>query len=416
MVHPYLRRREGPRAPVEYPQARSWSASCPRPSASPCSRNRPCRSPSSAPASPPARRTSSAAPWPPSSSPAASSNFKDKLIERHGRPRLRPRVRRDAPSSQIRGLRQLRLPRKPRRQLRHHCLRLLLGEVPPPRHLLLPPCSTAQPMGFYAPAQVVRCARDHGVQVRFAIDVNHSRWDCTLEAAIAEADVSSRAPRPPKMAKGLVRGPRHSPSSSHRGEHPYTTIEELWRRAAIARPPPSNASPRPTPTTPSMRADRRGAIWAIRALRRRPPAPLRRRRHRAPAKPRDRRAPRRTFAPMRPGRTVVEDYASRRPHPPPAPRQPSSARTWRNSRHGPLRRPRSPCRDGRRVIVRRPRPRPPEARLRQGRHVHHHRGRDRHCQPHPLAQHLRTPTPPRADVEHDGRPWQGAEGERRQPT
>ena len=39
----------------------------------------------------------------------------------------------------------------------------------------------AQPMGFYAPAQIVRDARQHGVEVR-PIDVNHSRWDCTLEA------------------------------------------------------------------------------------------------------------------------------------------------------------------------------------------------------------------------------------------
>ena len=35
-------------------------------------------------------------------------------------------------------------------------------------------------MGFYAPAQIVRDAKDHGVAVR-AIDVNHSDWDCTLE-------------------------------------------------------------------------------------------------------------------------------------------------------------------------------------------------------------------------------------------
>src|SRR5437763_6385665 len=38
----------------------------------------------------------------------------------------------------------------------------------------------AQPMGFYAPAQLVRDAIDHGVEVR-APDVNHSFWDCTLE-------------------------------------------------------------------------------------------------------------------------------------------------------------------------------------------------------------------------------------------
>ena len=38
----------------------------------------------------------------------------------------------------------------------------------------------SQPMGFYAPAQIVRCARDHGVEAR-EVDVNHSLWDCTLE-------------------------------------------------------------------------------------------------------------------------------------------------------------------------------------------------------------------------------------------
>ena len=38
----------------------------------------------------------------------------------------------------------------------------------------------SQPMGFYAPAQIVRDAREHGVEVR-AVDVNHSFWDCTLE-------------------------------------------------------------------------------------------------------------------------------------------------------------------------------------------------------------------------------------------
>jgi error-prone DNA polymerase len=40
----------------------------------------------------------------------------------------------------------------------------------------------SQPMGFYQPAQLVRDARDHGVQV-WPVDVNHSRWDCTLEKA-----------------------------------------------------------------------------------------------------------------------------------------------------------------------------------------------------------------------------------------
>ena len=40
----------------------------------------------------------------------------------------------------------------------------------------------SQPMGFYAPAQLVRDAKEHGVAVR-PVDVNHSSWDCTLEPA-----------------------------------------------------------------------------------------------------------------------------------------------------------------------------------------------------------------------------------------
>src|SRR4029079_16287444 len=38
----------------------------------------------------------------------------------------------------------------------------------------------SQPMGFYAPAQLVADARRHGVEVRSA-DVTISAWDCTLE-------------------------------------------------------------------------------------------------------------------------------------------------------------------------------------------------------------------------------------------
>ena len=43
----------------------------------------------------------------------------------------------------------------------------------------------SQPMGFYAPAQIVRDARDHGVAV-LPVDVNASVWDCTLEALVEE--------------------------------------------------------------------------------------------------------------------------------------------------------------------------------------------------------------------------------------
>src|SRR5207248_212014 len=44
----------------------------------------------------------------------------------------------------------------------------------------------SQPMGFYQPAQLVRDARQHGVEIR-PVDVNCSDWDCTLEPTAAAA-------------------------------------------------------------------------------------------------------------------------------------------------------------------------------------------------------------------------------------
>ncbi len=53
----------------------------------------------------------------------------------------------------------------------------------------------AQPMGFYAPAQIVRDVREHGVEVR-PVDINHSHWDATLEDRPARGRAAARiAPR-----------------------------------------------------------------------------------------------------------------------------------------------------------------------------------------------------------------------------
>jgi error-prone DNA polymerase len=49
----------------------------------------------------------------------------------------------------------------------------------------------SQPMGFYAPAQLVRDAREHGVEVR-PVDVNDSGWDCTLEATKRRSDEATK--------------------------------------------------------------------------------------------------------------------------------------------------------------------------------------------------------------------------------
>jgi error-prone DNA polymerase len=60
----------------------------------------------------------------------------------------------------------------------------------------------SQPMGFYQPAQLVRDARQHGVEIR-EVDVNFSAWDCTLEPAAAS--LSSPASEQGKTRNYAVR-------------------------------------------------------------------------------------------------------------------------------------------------------------------------------------------------------------------
>ncbi len=69
----------------------------------------------------------------------------------------------------------------------------------------------SQPMGFYAPAQIVRDAREHGVRVLPAC-VNASRWDSTLEGGALRLGL--------RMVKGLANA--HAAAIVvHRGETPY---------------------------------------------------------------------------------------------------------------------------------------------------------------------------------------------------
>ncbi len=79
----------------------------------------------------------------------------------------------------------------------------------------------SQPMGFYAPAQIVRDAREHGVPVLPA-DVNSSEWDCTLEIG---------APSPP-IGASFETGP--SLPSDEEGEG------WVWRADLPTSPQPSS--------------------------------------------------------------------------------------------------------------------------------------------------------------------------------
>jgi error-prone DNA polymerase len=172
----------------------------------------------------------------------------------------------------------------------------------------------AQPLGFYAPAQLVRDAREHGVEVR-EVDVNLSDWDCTLEplpplpvhrervgvrggAILSDKDGAAPHPSPPATPSPRERGegerrlhPRHAEMAAHiRATHAvrlglrqivgvkeedmrrlverrvqaYDSVRDLWLRsgltsAALERLADADAFR-------SLGLDRRQALWAVRGL------------------------------------------------------------------------------------------------------------------------------------------------------
>jgi len=151
----------------------------------------------------------------------------------------------------------------------------------------------SQPMGFYAPAQIVRDAREHEVEVR-EIDVNASDWDCTLEAlpldggglgggdSRAPLDVHNHpTPAPPHQGEGKValrlglrqvEGFRQEFADRLVARRPYASVEELRTRGGV----PVHAIQRLAAADAfrSMGLDRRAALWDSRALKPAPDLPL----------------------------------------------------------------------------------------------------------------------------------------------
>ncbi|PWE27871.1 error-prone DNA polymerase [Pararhodobacter marinus] len=124
----------------------------------------------------------------------------------------------------------------------------------------------SQPMGFYAPAQLVRDLQEHGHEVR-PISVNHSEWDNTLE-------------RRPDGALALrlgfrqIKGLREEDAqwiTACRGNG-YPDVESLWRRAGVA--PAALEKLALADAFAPMRLNRRDALWAVKAIRAPKPLPL----------------------------------------------------------------------------------------------------------------------------------------------
>jgi len=87
----------------------------------------------------------------------------------------------------------------------------------------------SQPMGFYAPAQLVQDARRHGVEVR-PVDVTVSEWDCTLEPGASGPTLRLGM----RMVKGLPQAAAERIVQA-RGARPFASVEDLAPRAALDR-------------------------------------------------------------------------------------------------------------------------------------------------------------------------------------
>jgi error-prone DNA polymerase len=93
----------------------------------------------------------------------------------------------------------------------------------------------SQPMGFYAPAQLVRDAREHGVTVLPA-DVTVSVWECELEGSAETRSATGEPMRAVRLGLNRVSGLSKEAAArivQARSAGPYAGIEDLARRAQL---------------------------------------------------------------------------------------------------------------------------------------------------------------------------------------
>ncbi len=133
----------------------------------------------------------------------------------------------------------------------------------------------SQPMGFYAPSQLVQDARRHGVEVR-AVDVMHSHWDCTLEPAENRPqpscpDIHENQPAV-RLGLRLVSGLPEAAALrlvQARDDAPFTSTEDLVSRARLGTLE-INALAAADALLP-LAGHRRQQVWEAAAIRPAPP-------------------------------------------------------------------------------------------------------------------------------------------------
>ncbi|MBK19760.1 MAG: error-prone DNA polymerase [Rhodospirillaceae bacterium] len=120
----------------------------------------------------------------------------------------------------------------------------------------------SQPMGFYAPAQIVRDARDHGVTVR-PVDVNYSEWDCTLEPDRENFPALRLGFRQikglkPTDAEALLKARKAG------NARPFSSPEDLWLRSDLQ--PSALERLAKADSYGSVGLSRRQALWEVRRI------------------------------------------------------------------------------------------------------------------------------------------------------
>uniref|UniRef100_UPI00261DFCAC helix-hairpin-helix domain-containing protein n=1 Tax=uncultured Lentibacter sp. TaxID=1659309 RepID=UPI00261DFCAC len=158
----------------------------------------------------------------------------------------------------------------------------------------------SQPMGFYAPAQIVRDLREHQVEVR-PICVNASAWDNTVERR-ADGALALR------LGFRQIKGLRESEAAwivAARGNG-YQDPEAVWLRAGVA--PAVLERLAEADTFSSMGLTRRAALWQVKSIRSQRPLPL----FNDPIDGESIQEPEVRLPAMHLGEEVVEDYVSTR--------------------------------------------------------------------------------------------------------
>ena len=129
----------------------------------------------------------------------------------------------------------------------------------------------AQPMGFYAPAQLIAEAKRSGVKI-LPVDVSYSAWDSTLETDPQNRRGHHALRLGLRLIKGLARGEgeriaasRHMAGQPGSGQSPaFASLAEIMRRADVS----ANAlnAIAAADGFASMGLDRRQAQWQVRVL------------------------------------------------------------------------------------------------------------------------------------------------------